>query len=632
MEKILTSKGVMDISIPSGSGEYYTLCPICNATRKPEHQKEKKFAINRDMMPMPWRCNHCEEGGYILDEKYLDSLKIKPVLTRHKFLPISDKLVQWFWEERKISKQTLLDLDISMSMEPIRQTKVKEKNESSRGTIATRKCINFKYKKNNALIDIKYRDEDKNFKMIVGATKIMYNIDAIIGKKQCVIVEGELDVCAYHEAGIKNVVSVPNGVSITTKEIEEYRKTGKFRENLNMEYLDTCLDDFAKIELIYIATDDDIPGMKLREELSRRLGKERCRYIKFSEYKKADGSPCNDGNDVLIHKGKEILAGTLTYSYPYPISGVTTDMQYWDKMEKIFDHGRKKGYSTGYKSLDPHFNWMPGWLTLSNGYPGEGKSSFLFNMVLITTILYKWKWGMYCPENYPPENIIDTLAEILIGDTADISFGDRMTKERYQDAIKKHLDKYFFFVDNEHGYTPAELREVKKHLVRQHGISGFLTDPWKNLTHNLGNKTIDMYIQQELAAEVRLSIKNDLINLICHHPPTPPKDKDKNYPAPSQFDLIGGQVWSSTCYSMFCIHKHDRVSWKNTETEVHIQRNKEQKLAGFPTDRNNPVLLKFDRRSGRFLERTDVSDKNSPYGAFPFTDYEKNTQIDFEGF
>lgn len=637
MEKILTSKGVLDINIPVGAstdneGEYYIVCPICSSDRKEEHRGERKFAINLNKDPRPWRCNHCGEAGYIIDEEFLKRAKIKPLIVNKVQNPLSAGLIKWFWEERKISEKTLNDLKISMSIENVRQTKTKPINDHLKNTMASRKCINFKYFRENILINIKYRDEDKNFKLISGASKIMYNIDALKDQTVAVIVEGEIDVASYHEAGIPYVVSVPNGVAITEAEKKEYQKTGKFRENLNMEYLDLCIKDFDNIELIYIATDDDIPGNKLREELARRLGKERCRYIKFSEYTKKSGLPCNDPNELLVDKGKKVLAKTLEYAYPFPVDGVTTSIQYWDKMEAIFDNGRKKGFSTGYKSLDPHFNWMPGWLTLVNGYPGEGKSSWLFNMIMVSTILYDWKWGMYCPENYPPENIIDTLAEILVGDTADISFKERMSKERYKDVIKNHINKHFFFVDNEDGYTPEELRKIKKFLIKQYGINGFLTDPWKNLTHDIGNKSIDMYLQQELSAEVRLSIKNNLINLICHHPPTPPRDKDKNYSPPSQFDLIGGQVWASTCFSMVCIHKHDRVSWENTETEVHIQRNKEHKLAGFPTDKNNPVLMKFVRRTNRYYERENHLDITTAYNAYPIKEGYNVNQTILEGF
>ena len=199
MEKIITSKGVMDISIPvdtkiSGSDEFYMVCPICTSGREPEHQKEKKFAVNLAKVPHPWRCNHCNEGGYIIDEAYMSRVKIKPILENYKFMPISDPLVQWFWEKRGISKQTLVDLDIVATMEPIRQHKKVEGEEEFYDQIINRKCINFKYKKDGILINIKYRDKVKNFKMIANASKILYNIDSIKDQKEAIFVEGEFDV------------------------------------------------------------------------------------------------------------------------------------------------------------------------------------------------------------------------------------------------------------------------------------------------------------------------------------------------------------------------------------------------------------------------------------------------------
>ena len=42
---------------------------------------------------------------------------------------------------------------------------------------------------------------------------IFYNINSIIGKDECFIVEGEFDVLAMYECGYKNTISVPNGAN-----------------------------------------------------------------------------------------------------------------------------------------------------------------------------------------------------------------------------------------------------------------------------------------------------------------------------------------------------------------------------------------------------------------------------------
>ncbi len=75
--------------------------------------------------------------------------------------------------------------------------------------------------------------QEKNFKLYKGAEKIFYNLDSIIGYNWCIIVEGEMDVCAIHEVGIPNVISVPNGATLNHN---------------NLDYLDNCIDYFADKE------------------------------------------------------------------------------------------------------------------------------------------------------------------------------------------------------------------------------------------------------------------------------------------------------------------------------------------------------------------------------------------------
>ena len=47
------------------------------------------------------------------------------------------------------------------------------------------------------LINVKYRDGRKNFKLYKGAEKVFYNINSIVGYDSCVITEGEMDVLAF---------------------------------------------------------------------------------------------------------------------------------------------------------------------------------------------------------------------------------------------------------------------------------------------------------------------------------------------------------------------------------------------------------------------------------------------------
>jgi len=636
--KIITSRGVIDLLIPAdanpaGDGEYYMICPICTADRKHNHQNEKKFAINLRKEPKPWRCNHCGEAGYIIDDEYMKKAKFKPILNNFDFLPISDGLTNWFWNKRRISIPTLKAMKISMSSESVKQMRTPPGQEHIKDTWVQRNCINFKYFKNNVLINIKFRDPYKNFKLITDASKTIYNIDSFKGKKKGIIVEGEIDVLSYIEAGLSEeygIGSVPNGATITREEKENYEKTGimKVSSEINLDYLDDVIEELNEIEIFYIATDDDAPGIKLREELARRLGKERCRYIRFSDYKTTDGKPINDPNELLVEKGPDALAATIDSAIPFPIDGISTASDYWDKLEHYYDSGILKGLSTGWPSLDPYFNWMKGWLYVENGYPNHGKTTFMLNLIAASIVLYKWKWGIYSPENYPVENILMTLAEIFTGKSLDKDNSSRLSKIEYKDVTNNFTNKYIHFInDNDRGYTPEDLRKIKKTLIRQHGITGFYTDPWSSLVHNYRSQdSEDKYLEHELSLEVRFTTKYNLVNVISHHPKTPVAVEK----APTVFTLTGGKVWWIKGYSIFCVHRRNLSDWKDLLTELHVQKNKDFKAAGEITSALTPPTFLFNRNNRRFYGQN--ADDLSKHESFPFKSYHEANQAMFEGF
>ena len=75
------------------------------------------------------------------------------------------------------------------------------------------------------------------------AELIFYNLDGIKDADTCYIVEGEMDALSLIQAGIKNVVSVPNGATISTN---------------NLSYLDNCFEYFINKKEIILWVDNDI--------------------------------------------------------------------------------------------------------------------------------------------------------------------------------------------------------------------------------------------------------------------------------------------------------------------------------------------------------------------------------------
>ena len=175
------------------------ICPLCSSSRQPKNQKAK--CASYDWERGLGTCHNCDTSFQMHTyQRKGASEKVyvrPPAIERSEdnlmnVVKMNKKVVQWF-ETRGISPQTLLDLRVTEGSEWMPQT---GKNENT---------IQFNYFVGDQLINVKYRDGRKNFKLFKGAEKVFYNINSIIGYDSCVITEGEMDVLALHEAGIKTL-------------------------------------------------------------------------------------------------------------------------------------------------------------------------------------------------------------------------------------------------------------------------------------------------------------------------------------------------------------------------------------------------------------------------------------------
>ena len=197
-------------------GKTQGICPLCSHTRQPKNKDAK--CSSYDWERGLGTCHNCDTSFQLHTYQRKGNAAreyVKPIPVE-VFEPVKDKAVEWF-KTRGISQQTLNDLYVTTGDEFMPQTGRKENT------------IKFNYIMGDQLINIKYRDGRKNFKLYKGAEKIFYNINSIVGYDWCVITEGEMDALALHEAGIKNVISVPNGATLNSN---------------NLDYLDNCIDYF----------------------------------------------------------------------------------------------------------------------------------------------------------------------------------------------------------------------------------------------------------------------------------------------------------------------------------------------------------------------------------------------------
>lgn len=282
-------------------------CPLCSHERKNKKQK----CLSIDWIRGLARCNHC--GELIQLHTYKKNNSKTPIIEWENNTNLSDEVVKWF-ESRKIGQFTLRSLKVSEKIEwmPIAKAKVK--------------AICFNYFINDELTNIKYRAYNKDFKLHKNAKLSLYNQDNIRLSKECIIVEGELDVLSFVETGIYHCVSVPNGANL---------------KNNNFSYID--LKYFNNKDRIYLAVDNDEPGVCLRDDLIDLFDKEKIYLVSFND--------CKDANEYLMKYGIEALGKTIDSATPlttkrqivneFPIDIFPSNIQnYMNECSRVFNDNR----------------------------------------------------------------------------------------------------------------------------------------------------------------------------------------------------------------------------------------------------------------------------------------------------
>ncbi len=533
-------------------GKAQGICPLCSSDRQPKNQKAK--CASYDWERGLGTCHHCDSSFQLHTYQRKgasEKVYVRPEET--KINPPTSKIVKWF-KTRGISQQTLTDLRCGEGSEYMPQTG------------KTENTIQFNYIMGDQLINVKYRDGRKNFKLYKGAEKVFYNINSIIGYKECVITEGEMDVLALHEAGIKNAISVPNGATLNSN---------------NLDYLDNCIDYFEDKEKIILAVDNDEPGQALQQELIRRLGAEVCFLATFEE--------CKDANDYLIKYGKEALAQRIIKSRPVPLENVTTFKDIEDEITDFVKNGFKRGYQIGIPNFDNIFSTYTGQFITVTGIPSSGKSDFVDQMVVGYNNNYQWKTAFASPENAPTYLHAHKLMRKVWQDMP--TRNDIGTDKWNQ--VADHVNDNFFFIDMER-YTLESVLRKGAELVKRKGIKCLVIDPF-NKIRDVDCKTEDVnrYTMEYLTKIETFAKKYDVLVFIVAHPTKMYKDKDGKIEEPTMYNIKGGGEWYDASYHGILVHR----DYEAKTVKAKVLKVKFQNLG----ENGAEAHFKWEHRSGCFI-------------------------------
>ena len=498
------------------AGKAQGTCPLCSADRKPENRKAK--CASYDWERGLGTCHNCDTTFQL--HTYMrkgNSTKeyVRPKFSTKTHKAPTSKVVEWF-KTRGISKETLTECNVSEGSEFMPQT---GKSENT---------IKFNYMMGDQLINIKYRDGRKNFKLYKGAEKIFYNINSIVGYDWCVIVEGEMDVLAFHEAGIKNVISVPNGASLNSN---------------RLDYLDNCIDYFDDKEKIILAVDTDEPGQALKQEFIRRLGAEVCYLVDFKDHK--------DANDYLIAEGKDKLKDVIKLAVQVPLEGVSTLRDLEKDLLDFVHHGFKPGYQIGIENFDRIFSTYTGQFITVTGIPSSGKSDFVDQMCIGYNKNYGWKTAYASPENKP--NYVHAhklIRKTWQGMPTKHDVGSSKWK-----TVTDHVNDNYFFIDMDR-YSLEDVLMKGAELGKRKGIKCLVIDPFNKVRDtNCTSEDVNRYTMEYLTKIETFAKKYDVLVIVVAHPTKMYKDKDGKMEEPNMYNIKGGGEWYDASYHGILVHR-----------------------------------------------------------------------------
>ena len=539
------------------------ICPLCSHDRKPKNTKLKCASYDWERgLGTCHNCNTTFQLHTYQRKGASEKVYVRPTVSTYK--PPATKVIGWF-ETRGISQKTLTDLNVGEGSEFMPQTG------------KTENTIKFNYFMGDQLINVKYRDGRKNFKLYKGAEKVFYNINSIVGYDSCVITEGEMDVLALHEAGIKNSISVPNGATLNSN---------------NLDYLDNCIDYFEDKEKIILAVDSDEAGQALQSELVRRLGAEVCYLASFDD--------CKDANEYLQKHGKEKLQERINTARPVPLENVTTFKDIEDEVTDFVRNGFKKGYQVGLNNFDEIFSTYTGQFITVTGIPSSGKSDFVDQMVVGYNNNYAWKTAFASPENAPTYLHAHKLMRKTwqgMPSSKDIH-GDKWNR------VANHVNDNYFFIDMER-YTLESVLRKGAELVKRKGIKCLVIDPF-NKIRDVDSKTEDVnrYTMEYLTKIETFAKKYDVLVFVVAHPTKMYKDKEGKMEEPTMYNIKGGGEWYDASYHGILVHR----DYEEKTVKAKILKVKFQNLG----ENGAEAHFTWEPRSGCFIPHVTDDIKNEP--------------------
>jgi twinkle protein len=267
--------------------------------------------------------------------------------------------------------------------------------------------VEIPYFKQGQRVNTKHRClGEKKFFQDKDGEKIFYNIDCLYNEKMSedtlYITEGEIDAITLIQEGYVKTISVPEGAPN-----EETGGEGK-----KYEYLDGMIDTLRKQPEIILAVDSDKNGINLLNDLANRIGKGKCKWIKYPK-------GCKDINEAYVKYGLKGIEKSLATAQPMKMDGV-------HKLSQFPPMKEAKVLETGHITGDL-FKYRKGDFSVWTGMPAAGKTTLVNDMLCSTAVKNDAKVCFISLEQHPKQDHERALTSWYLNKFPDFNYQDVKT-------------------------------------------------------------------------------------------------------------------------------------------------------------------------------------------------------------
>jgi twinkle protein len=411
----------------------------------------------------------------------------------------------------------------------------------------------------------------EGFHQDAGATKCLWNynvlVDPTLAKEPVLITEGELDAMAAIQCGYARTVSVPDGAPAQAIGEAETRK---------YEYLEHAKAALRDAKEIILATDGDSQGQALLNDLAIRLGKARCKWVRYPK-------GCKDLNDALLRYGERGVIETLRRAEWFRVDGVY-------RMGELPPYPVRDQFATGFPFLAPHYRVRMGDFCVVTGRPGDGKSTWVNDLLCRLVDAHGWTVAIASFEQHPQADHRRALREWFLRMPVHLAIDDDIAR------ADEWIDQHFVFIvpdDDDLANLEWTLDKCASAVIR-YGARVIVIDPWNELDHD---RPHDMSLTEYTGKAIKefklLARRLDCHVIVVAHP-TKLGQGDK----PSLYTISDSAHWANKPDIGIVLYK---PSIEGDRVELTVKKSRYHDQIGKP----GTVWMRYEPFKRRFEESSN---------------------------